>query len=181
VKILHFTIIIIAFLVVVSCNNESKNVEPSTVTVTDKAAIIKDTFIEIDKPIQNKIKHIRSCESIAKEILITSDRFKQITKGLNEAIVRNGGQSYGVSLEKSPNPQKDKAWSYSKTYEFLIYEKYRDRQLNSFRFSFNPKTKRLYEYDPISDKFKPIAFDKQLLNQFDSAIKQNRKNSKTLQ
>jgi hypothetical protein len=178
VKIINFTIIIIGLLVVVSCNNEPKKVMPNNVKEEVNAPILKDTSIEIDKPIQNKIKIIRSCESIAKEILITSVRYKQITKGLNEAIVKNGGQSYGVSLEKSPNPTKDKAWSYSKTYEFLIYEKYRDRQLNSFRFSFNPKTKQLYEYDPISDSLKPIAFDKKLLKQYDSALKQNKKTRK---
>jgi len=167
-------IVIFVFGVFVSCNNETKKMTPKKSILVVKDSIYKDSSEIIDKPNSKKVKLKKSCGLIVKEILITSERYKQITKGLNQAIVRNGGESFGVSLEKSPNPKHDKAWEFANTYEFVIYEKYSDRQLNTFRFSFNPKTKKLYEYDPISDKLKPIAFDKKLLKQYDSVLKSNR-------
>ena len=93
--------------------------------------------------------------------------------------MKNGGQSFGVSLEQSPHPKHDKAWSYAKTYEFLIYEKYADRQLSSARFSFDPQKRQLFEYDPILDTLKPIAFNKKLLVDYDSAFIHSRKKTKT--
>jgi hypothetical protein len=49
---------------------------------------------------------------IAYKIVETSPRCKQLTKGLYERIVKNGGTSYGVMLESSPNPKTDPSQEY---------------------------------------------------------------------
>jgi len=74
-------------------------------------------------------------------------------------------------MEGSPNPRQDKTWSYSKTYDFTLYEMYPDRQLNTARFSFNPEDKLLYEYDEVHDQLKPIAFDRELLKKYEALCK----------
>ena len=107
-------------------------------------------------------------ESLAKEILTTSARFKELTKGLYLAVVKNGGLSYGVTLEGSPEPKKDKAWTYSKTFDFTVFELYPNRQLNIARFSYNPDENQLYEYNAVKDKMEPIAFDRNLLLEWES-------------
>jgi hypothetical protein len=114
----------------------------------------------------NHKKDFKTCVDIAKEIVITSPRFIQLTKGLTSAVIDNGGQSFGVSLEGSPNPKKDKALSFSKTYDFTVYEIYTDRQLNAGSFSFNPVNNQLYEYNQVADKLQPIVFDRDLLMAF---------------
>jgi hypothetical protein len=156
-------------LFVFACNPEYKDMNEKTVD-TVKTIIKKPEVSKIDKPKVQSVIQKRTCVAVVKDIVSTSPRFKQVTKGLNDAIVKNGGISFGVSLEKSPHPKSDKAWSYSKTYDFVIYEKYSDRQLNTVRFSFDPRTKQLREYDPILDEFKPIDFNKKLLMQYDSVF-----------
>jgi len=110
-----------------------------------------------------KVSDFPPCESIITEILTTSPRYQQLTKGLYQAVLKNGGSSFGVGLEGSPNPDKDNAWSYSKTYDFTIYEVYPDRRLNTARFTFDPHTNQLYEYDVVNDRLTPIEFDRSLL------------------
>jgi len=163
------TIMVTIVLFVFACNPEYKEKSKKTVD-TVKTIIKKPVVSKIEKPTVQPVIPKRTCVAVVKDIVLTSPRYKQVTKGLNEAIVKNGGQSFGVSLEKSPHPQRDKAWSYSKTYDFVIYEKYSDRQLNTVRFSFDPRTKQLREYDPILDEYKPIAFNKKLLMQYDSVF-----------
>jgi hypothetical protein len=162
---------IILFMVgcfsVFACQNEQKKELSNKAIVKIKTSIPNDSIRSIDKPMYKKVKSMRSNKFIAKEILITSDRYKQITKGLNVAVVKNGGEGYGVRLERSPNPEKDGEIGYSKTYDFVVYEKYPERQLNIAWFSFNPISEKLFEYDPILDHKKAIAFDKNLLEKLE--------------
>jgi hypothetical protein len=167
-KSIRITVIIFSVLVVFACNNQqSKKADDNS------SAIIKPTS---EKPIRKKTeetgpKDLKPCENLVKEILITSVRYRKLTKGLNKAVVRNGGLYFGVSLEGSPNPGQDKTLSYSKTYDFTVYEMYTDRQLNTARFSFNPENKQLYEYDAVHDQFKPIEFDRNLLLKYETFCK----------
>jgi hypothetical protein len=59
----------------------------------------------------------------------------------------------------------------SQTYEFTVYEVYTDRELNTARFSFNPNSRQLYEYDEIRNLLKPIEFDRKLLKKYDALCK----------
>ncbi|TDG37907.1 hypothetical protein EZJ43_02110 [Pedobacter changchengzhani] len=103
---------------------------------------------------------------IAYRIVETSPAVKKYTKGLGERVVKNGGQSYGVMLDSSPNPKTDPSQSYSKTYDFNLHESYKDRMPILARFVFDPKKQQLYEYDTVKDQLIAIAFDKSLLKLF---------------
>jgi hypothetical protein len=165
---IRITVIVFSILAAFACNNQqSKQAE-------DNASAVRKLPSEkpiIKKPDKTEQKELKPCEYLVTEIVTTSPRYKQLTKGLYKAVVKNGGLSFGISLEGSPNPRQDKAWSYSKTYDFTVYETYSDRQLNTARFSFNPNNKQLYEYDAANDQLKPIAFDKNLLLKYDALCK----------
>lgn len=100
---------------------------------------------------------------IAYKIVETSPRCKQLTKGLYERVVKNGGTSYGVMLESSPNPKTDPSQEYSKTYNFNLHESYPDRMPVIARFVFDPKKQQLYEDDVVNAQLVAIPFDKKLL------------------
>jgi len=104
----------------------------------------------------------QACKDVALEILTTSPRFEALTKGLHETIVKNGGTGFGMTLEGSPEAEKD-ALDYSPTYDFSLHENYPDRDVVVARFTFNPAEQQLYEFDAITDKLNPIDFDKNLL------------------
>jgi len=159
-KTIRLAIAVLSILATFACSNQQSKKAEDNATGTKKPTS--------DNPEQ---KDSGSREYIVTNILTTSPRYIQLTKGLLEAVVKNGGLSFGISLEGSPNPRKDSAWSYSKTYDFTIYEMYPDRQLNTARFSFNPKNKQLYEYDAALDKLVPIEFDRNLLVKFDELCK----------
>ena len=103
---------------------------------------------------------------VAYKIVETSPRCKQLTKGLYERIVKNGGTSYGIMLEGSPNPKSDPSQGYSKNYNFNLHESYSDRMPILARFVFDPKKQQLYEEDVVNNKLIAIAFDKKLLTLF---------------
>jgi len=159
---------VFSILAAIACNNQqSKKADDSGSLVSKPTS---------EKPIQKKIvkskqKDSTPCENLVKEILITSARYKQLTKGLDKAVVKNGGLYFGIRLEGSPNPGHGKAWSYSKTYDFTIYEMYTDRQLNTARFSFSPDNKQLYEHDEVQDKLIPMEFDRNLLVKYETLCK----------
>jgi hypothetical protein len=106
------------------------------------------------------------CGEIAYEILLSSHRYKEQTKGLYEAVVKNGGTSYGVTFDGSPSPKQDKALEYSKTYDFSLHETYPDHNHNIALFTFDKKANRLYEHDTAADSLIPIEFDINLLHKF---------------
>jgi hypothetical protein len=126
--------------------------------VTDKNLLHK-------KQVRNK-KMPANCTDIVLEILMTSPTFKKMTIGLKERVVKNGGSSYGVSLEGSPDPERSAAQAYSNTYDFNLHETYPDHSPVIARFSFNELEQKLYEYNVIDDTYVSIEFDKRLLMKF---------------
>jgi hypothetical protein len=162
IKIAVFVFILLATL---ACNKQKgKNAETDSATV-NKPITERSDIKKTDKTEQEEFK---PCDSLVKEILTTSPRYKKLTKGLYKAVVKNGGQSFGIRLERSPNHKQDSRMSYSKTYDFAVYEVYTDRELNTARFSFNPINKQLYEYDEVHDQLKTIEFDRNLLLKYDT-------------
>ena len=111
-------------------------------------------------------REVKTCVDVVMEILVTSPTFLKETKGLEEAIVKNGGTSFGITIEGSPNPQNDGALDYSKTYDFNLHETYSDRMPVIARFTFNPMDRQLYEYVVAEDKLNPIDFNRNLLLKF---------------
>jgi len=167
-KTAKISILVLLLLTLLACNRHPRK------NVNEDNPLLKEqpTKESIDKKkTKNEVQRIKACDSLVTNILITSSRYKQLTKGLNKAIIKNGGQSFGVRLEGSPNPIKNQSWGYSKTYDFTVYEIYTDRQLNIARFSFDPKSNLLYEYDTDLDQLKPIEFDRNLLSDLEKISK----------
>ncbi len=105
------------------------------------------------------------------EILESSQSYKEKTNGLHEAIKKNGGTSFGITVEGSPNPEKDNAMKYSENYDLALHETYPDRNVTIKRYTFDPKKRQLFLYDVVEDDLKPINFDKKLLVKFDKVCK----------
>ena len=162
-KTIKLIILGFTLLTILSCNYQQNK-------TTKDQSVVKRPLSEnklnkkTDKIV---IKDSIPCKYIVEKILTTSPRYLNLTKGLTKAVIKNGGSAFGISLEGSPNPKQDKAMSYSRTYDFTLYETYPDRQLNTTRFTFNPKNKQLYEYDVINSQLLPIEFDKSLLLKYD--------------
>ena len=116
-------------------------------------------------------RELKTCIDIVMEILTTSPSYLKKTKGLYEAVVKNGGTSFGIMIDGSPNPKSDEAIGFSDTYNFRLYESYPDRNATIGYFSFNPTERQLYEYDVVEDKSNPIDFDRNLLLKFNEMCK----------
>lgn len=160
-KTYRTAIAVFLILFAFACNNNQnkKNVmNPSDVEKTTS----DDSNVENKN--QTIQKKLQQSESIVKEILITSPRYKELTKNLNELVIKNGGISFEIFMEKSPDQSRNDEYRYSETYDFTLYEIYPDRRLSTSRFSFNPNDKQLYEYDAANDLLKPIEFDRSLLS-----------------
>jgi len=174
-KIIKISFIVFFLFTFFACNNQQSkspgtNIPETRKTINNKSDNSNEEIIV--KKLNNKeVEELVPREYLVTEMLITSPRYKQLTKGLDKAVIKNGGQTFGVTLEGSPNPIQDKANSYSITYDYTVYEIYSDRHLSTGRFSFNPNNKQLYEYDVVNDKFKPIDFDKKLLLKYEALNK----------
>ena len=131
--------------------------------VTDKNRVKQDKV--------QKNSALKTCVDVVTQILLTSPTYLERTKGLNFAVVKNGGTSYGITLEGSPHFEKDNAQNYSKTYDFNLHETYPDRMTVIERFSFNPDDRQLYINDVIADKLIPIDFVRSLPLKFDEICK----------
>jgi hypothetical protein len=163
-KLIKLIALLYLSIAVYSCHNKSIKKEDSV-----KSEIRKQTT---DKSESKETEgNLQAIELAVKEILTTSPRYIKLTKGLQKKVVKNGGLYFGVFLERSPQGRKRKESSYSKTYDFTIYEMYEERQLNTSSFSFNPENKQLFEYDISNDSLVPIEFDRTLLLKYDSLNK----------
>lgn len=138
--------------------------------INDNWVITNESDNLTDKNISRRYDK-KTCIDVVTEILTTSPLYLKYTDGLYEAIVKNGGTSYGTAIEGSPNPEKDKAWYYSETYDFNLHEIYPDRMPTIARFTFDPANMQLYEDDIIKGELVPIEFDKSLLLKFKELCK----------
>lgn len=161
-KILFLALIIILF----SCqkNEKTKATEP---VITKKVVVKNSAKSEATEKTVDSI----TCVDVVLEILTTAPSYVEGTKGLYEAVVKNGGTSFGITVEGSPNPKIDKAWSYSETYDLNLHETYPDRMPTISRYTFDPAKKQLFEYNTANDSLIPIDFNKDLLLKFDKICK----------
>jgi hypothetical protein len=116
-----------------------------------------------DKRMSEPDREFNTCLDVVIRIVTTSPLYIKKTKGLEDAVVKNGGIGFGLSLESSPEPESEDAFEYSETYDFNLHETYPDRIHVVARFSFNPEEGILYEYDVVNDAYTPIDFDKKML------------------
>lgn len=116
-----------------------------------------------DNPINSKEI---SCAAVIIEILESSAVFKEETEGLQEAIVKNGGTSFGIGIDASPYPENDGVDFHSENYELNLHESYADREVVIDRFMFNLGEMQLYQYNVIEDEYIPIDFDTSLTKKF---------------
>lgn len=161
-------------------NYNKKTIDVESYLIFEKISnswkIVNESDNTTDKNITNKIEsseqlELTNCAEIVTQILTTSPRYKELTKGLYDAVVRNGGTSFGITLEGSPNPKDDNAWAYSETYDFSLHETYDDRMPVLARFTFNPTKRQLFEYDVVNNNLKIIQFDRNLLLNFNELCK----------
>ena len=168
-KIHYNLFIIFVLLAIFACN--SKQVKTGNNKPEPLVQETFDTVVPLPENLDNT-KQLESesndCELLATEILKTSPRYLQLTSGLKEAVIKNGGTLFDVSLKITQDTSSGNTAKNSNLYEFTIYEIYPDRELNTARFTFNSATKLLYEYDAVDDKLKPIEFDEKLAAEFDS-------------
>jgi hypothetical protein len=111
------------------------------------------------------------CMDVVFEIIKSSPEHQQRTNGLYEAIVKNGGTSYGFRIEGSPNPKEDKALGYAENYQIAMHESYPDHIVTIQRYEFDPIKKQLYEVDARNLDLIPIDFDRALLSKYDNACR----------
>lgn len=165
--IIYFFILVL-FLGIFSCSQAVKNNDEPKRIETSKAITER---VKEPKPIP-EIKPIietKNCVEIIFEIIETSTHFLEKTKGLTDKIIKNGGTSYGLMLEGSPNPIDDDAENESETYDFNLHETYPDHSPIICRYSFNLAKKQLFLYDPAEDEFIEIEFDKKRMKSFNKS------------
>jgi hypothetical protein len=164
-------IVCIFTLMLTFCCNSQNGSKPLThdttvskeMNVPEKNEAKQSADQEKDKP--------KTCIDAVMKIMETSPSFRKVTKGLNEAIIKNGGTGYGILIESSPNPTSDGALDYSATYNFKLQEEYSDRTPVVARYTYNPVKQQLYEYHADEDTLIPIAFDKKLLTNLNEQCK----------
>lgn len=156
-KVVKLVVFLYLILVMVACQNKTNKNNKNDANIenkTNKNANKSLTGLNLDKK-------LKPAENAVKEILITSPRYIELTKDLQQKIDKAGGLYFGIYLQKSPQNNND--GRYSNTYEFTLYEVYPERQVNTARFSFNPVNKQLSEYDLVNDTLIPIIYDSSLL------------------
>ena len=140
------------------CNNTELKTQIKNISSKDA------DFIQVALQ-QNKQRDtsFNICIDAVYKILESSKRWKTLTRGLEKRIQKNGGTSYGTSLDASPQPKKDGALAISDIYEISMHESYPDHISYITKFTFDPQKNQLYEYDVATDSLRPLTFDRNLL------------------
>lgn len=168
-KIIRFHSLVLAGLLFTSsCTEQPKKETLKNDTLVTATAVLPSKTSKLDtvSPVSTK-----TCSQIAYLILTTSPRYKSLTNGLKERIIKNGGTSFYISYEGSPYSKIDSATNYSKTYDYSIHENYPDHAPLIASFTFDPAKKQLFEYNVAQDSLIPAAFDKTLLADLGKACK----------
>jgi hypothetical protein len=158
----------VLFLIfIVSCNKKIDNQENSSVA-NDTLATDKNLVEETEK--SKSVITDTICEGIVYQILESSDRYKEITNGLEQRVKDNYGKGFNVWLDASPyykEAKKSSSNGFSEHFELSIHEDYDDRAPRVASFEFAPENGgKLYEYDIVNDSLIEITFDKKLLSEF---------------
>jgi len=134
----------------ISCNNKNNNVDPIS------ASEIKELDINVKKP----------CHEFVVNIIMSSKEFIELTEGLNERIIANGGSGYLLVLENNPDSIYNKVQKKSAVYDYSLRENYPDRATPIARFIFDPYKLMLFQEDMSEGTLKRINYDKAFVNSF---------------
>jgi len=165
-----YSLLSVCILLIASCTPNEKKAEAVkkdsliNTTLSSKKRLKTDTIATVFKA---------TCGQVVGEILTTSDSYKNLTDGLEERVIKNGGTSFGFMCEGSPNPKIDSAMNYSETYDYSVHESYPDHSPVIARYTFDPVKKQLFEYNTASDSLIPISFNKSLLLDLDKVCSKN--------
>lgn len=151
---------LLLLLICITFSCQKTETKKNEIPLSTKKAPVKDTITILQT---ETINDSITCIDVVLDILTTSPSYVEGTKGIYEAVVKNGGTSIGITVEGSPNPKRDKAREYSETYVLSLHESYPDRMPTIARYTFDPSKSELYEYDTANDSLIPIAFNKNLL------------------
>ncbi|KIO78332.1 hypothetical protein TH53_04165 [Pedobacter lusitanus] len=168
-KIIQFsTLLLASLLFAASCTQQTKTKDESVQDTLTRSGITANKPSKTDslKPLSKN-----TCSQVVFKIMTTSASYKELTNGLTERIVKNGGTSFGFFYEGSPQPKIDSAMNYSKTYDYSVHESYPDHSPVIARYSFDPVKRQLFEYDAASDSLIAVPFNKGLLVDLDKACK----------
>ena len=88
-------------IVLVACNESS-----TTEAKVEKQLVNKDSLPNVEK-VTDLHKVSKDCIETVFEIIQSSEHFKELTEGLNENIIANGGTGFGFTVQTSPNPNLD--------------------------------------------------------------------------
>jgi ketosteroid isomerase-like protein len=139
--------------------------------ISDEWKITSESDDLTDKRLSEPDREFNTCLDVVIRIVTTSPLYIKKTKGLEDAVIQNGGTGFGLSLESSPEPESEDAFEFSETYDFNLHETYTDRIHVVARFSFNPEERVLYEYDIVNDAYTPIEFNKELISKMENLCK----------
>lgn len=167
-----FRALLVCYLLLLSCESSNKEVKSNSSSKLEESFVDEgktqaaDTLDTEQNPdsLTRTSTLPRTCLDLVTAILENSPKYQSITEGLLDAIIENGGISFGTTLEGSPNPESDFAQEYSENYDFNLHESYPERMHVIDRFSYSPSKQQLYYYNVIEDSMVPIEFDRSYLN-----------------
>ena len=164
-----FRILAILFTVLfaIACDDQQEQ-DLNVIIANIETTTEKPNLKKINKAGQNEVY---SDEYIVTQILTTSPRFRQLTKGLyRKTTIETEGLSFGIILEGSPNKKQKTTRNFSRNYDFTVYQLSPVGKINTGYFSFDPKNKQLYEYDAAKSQLNAIEFDRNLLVKYETLL-----------
>ncbi|MBA5793535.1 hypothetical protein H1R17_09465 [Flavobacterium sp. xlx-214] len=153
--------------VLTACNNKTSNTE----TKVEKQLVKKDSLPKVEK-VTDLHKVSKDCIEMVFELIKSSEHFKELTDGLNENIIANGGTGFGFTVETSPNPNLDNANEKGDYYEISVHESYPDHMTNIAHYRFDRHQKMLFVLNIVTAEYEEINFNHQLIADFNLACKE---------
>lgn len=126
----------------------------------------KTAKVDQIKPKTDLHKVSERCIETVFDIIESSKEFKELSEGLEERIRENGGTGYGFTVEVSPNPVTDQAFTKGDFYEISLHESYEDRMPNIAHFRFDHHQKKLFMMNVVNADYEEIGFDENLVESF---------------
>lgn len=106
------------------------------------------------------------CYETVENIIVSSKIFTELTKGLNEKIIANGGSGYLLILENNLELTENNLKGRSIVYEYSLRENYPDRAIPIAKFVFDPNQLELYQENMSEETLTKIDFEKKLLTPY---------------
>ena len=142
--------------------------ENKTTNTEKTESAIQDT-VAPHKVISDLHNVSENCIDAVFKIIESSENYRELTDGLEERIIKNGGTGFGFSVNVSPNPNVDQAIEKGDFYEISVHESYPDRMVNLEYYRFDRHQKKLFVMNIVEGEYEEIAFDHNLIAEFERA------------